>query len=777
MNSLFKKKSILVIFSLSVVVLLGVFALQAVVPDLKLQLFGSSSQGERAPDSQNFVEGEILVVFKQGVKIAAVNAIAHSFSMNILRTYPAIAQVQGKETVHLKSSDRSTVQMIREMEKLPEVESVSPNFKRQICDTVPNDSQFTDLWGLHNTGQNGGTPDVDIDAPEAWDMTTGSSTVIVAVIDTGIEYHHPDLMANLWQNPGETPGNGIDDDGNGVIDDVYGMNAITMTGDPLDDHGHGTHCAGTIGAEGNNGTGVAGVNWSVKIIGVKFIDGSTGWGSDADAITSINYVIDLKINRGQNIVATNNSWGGPGYNAALESAVAASGTAGMVFCAAAGNDGTDNDAIPHYPCSYTCSNIISVTSVDHDGDQHHNYGATSVDIGAPGIGILSTYLGIYMAQPGDIFYDDMESGTSKWTHGGILDSWGITNAGAGGLESYWWDMSYGNFWSDSPGTGYVHNVNNDLENSSDIDLSSYSGQTVYLTWSGGFQFDWFYTNDTAKVEISNDGGITWATLWDLTSFFYGWGYYQIHQFYVIPEAYKTANFRFRFHITSDDTDHTYYGYRNKGIIIDYVGIGTDLTYTYVAWNGTSMATPHVTGVIALAASLYPSETVAQRKARILNSAAPMTSLSGKCVTGGMVNAYSALNYVQVPEINVRFGGINFADGSTKNLGTRNSSFIMGRNFTFTIDNPGGASLNLTGSPKVTLGGTHAAHFQVTQQPTSPVAPGGTTTFKLRTVRDSLPAPLPVGWEYPVSFTINIANNDSDENPYNFTIQFTLKKDT
>lgn len=304
------------------------------------------------------------------------------------------------------------------------MESVSPNFRRHILDTTPNDTLFTDLWGLHNTGQNGGTADVDIDAPAAWDITTGSSSVIVAVIDTGIDYNHPDLMANLWQNPGETPGNGIDDDGNGFVDDVYGINAITMTGDPLDDHGHGTHCAGTIGAEGNNGTGVVGVNWSVKIIGVKFLD-AMGHGTDADAITCLDYLIDLKINRGQNIVVTNNSWGGGDSNAALESAISASGTAGMVFCAAAGNDGTDNDTTPHYPSSYTGSNIIAVTSFDHDGAQHHNYGATSVDIGAPGIGVLSTDMGIYMSQPGDIFYDGMESGTSKWAHSGILMSLGL----------------------------------------------------------------------------------------------------------------------------------------------------------------------------------------------------------------------------------------------------------------------------------------------------------------------------------------------------------------
>jgi subtilisin family serine protease len=186
---------------------------------------------------------------------------------------------------------------------------------------------------LHNDGQSGGTSDADIDAPEAWDISTGSSEVIVAVIDTGVDYNHVDLAANMWSNPGEIPGNGIDDDGNGYVDDVHGINAINNSGDPMDDHGHGTHCAGTIAAVGNNGQGVVGVNWTAKIMALKFLN-SSGVGNDADAIQTIDYILALGIN----VPVLSNSWGGGAYNQALYDAIEAAKNAGMLFVAAAGNN-------------------------------------------------------------------------------------------------------------------------------------------------------------------------------------------------------------------------------------------------------------------------------------------------------------------------------------------------------------------------------------------------------------------------------------------------------
>lgn len=247
---------------------------------------------------------------------------------------------------------------------------------------VPNDSSYSSLWGMTKIG-----------APTAWNTTTGSSQIVVGVVDTGIQYNHPDLAANMWTNSGEIVGNGIDDDSNGYIDDIYGIDAANTDSNPIDDHNHGTHCAGTIGGVGNNGVGVAGVNWNVKMMALKFL-GSTGSGSTAGAITVINYATMMK-NRGVNLRVLSNSWGGGGYDAALANAIKNAGGAGILFVAAAGNSGSNNDTSPAYPASYDFDNIISVAATDSvDGRAlFSNYGAISVDLGAPGVSILSTVTG------------------------------------------------------------------------------------------------------------------------------------------------------------------------------------------------------------------------------------------------------------------------------------------------------------------------------------------------------------------------------------------------
>ena len=253
---------------------------------------------------------------------------------------------------------------------------------------TPNDNYSGLLWGLSQQNN------IDIDAPEAWDISTGSSTTLVAVIDSGVDYNHPDLSPNIWTNPYEANGApGVDDDGNGYIDDLHGINAITNSGDPMDDHGHGTHCSGTIGGVGNNGVGVTGVNWSVRIIGAKFLSAS-GSGYLFDAVKAINYVTDLK-RRGFNIVLSNNSWGGGGYSQALYDAIQQARGAGILFVAAAGNSAQNTDVSSAYPAGYPISNVISVAAVDSSGNlaSFSNYGAYSVDIAAPGVQILSTLPG------------------------------------------------------------------------------------------------------------------------------------------------------------------------------------------------------------------------------------------------------------------------------------------------------------------------------------------------------------------------------------------------
>ena len=274
-------------------------------------------------------------------------------------------------------------------QKDPQVLYAEPDYEVRLALT-PSDARFDEQWALHNEAQTGGIVDADIDAPEAWDVITGTGATIVAVIDTGVDYRHPDLAANIWVNVDEIPGDGIDNDNNGYVDDVHGYDFFNEDGDPLDDHNHGTHVAGTIGAVGNDGIGIAGVNWNTQIMALKFL-GADGSGTTSDAIEALRYAVD----NGAHI--SNNSWGGDPYSQALYDAIRDARDANHIFVAASGNGdwigfGIDNDAQPFYPASFDLDNVVAVAATD-DRDAKAifaNYGLTSVDIAAPGVDILST---------------------------------------------------------------------------------------------------------------------------------------------------------------------------------------------------------------------------------------------------------------------------------------------------------------------------------------------------------------------------------------------------
>jgi len=277
---------------------------------------------------------------------------------------------------------RTTDQVTAALVKADAVEFVEPNYVLRHF-RVPNDAAFGRLWGLQNTGQLGGKVGADIGAPAAWDLTTGGD-VTVAVVDTGVDYNHADLNRNIWRNPGEPP-NGVDDDGNGFVDDVYGADFTNDDSDPLDDSSHGTHVAGIIGAEGNNGIGGVGVDWQVRLIALKFLD-KNGEGNTADAAEAIDYAVK----GGARVI--NASWGGPAFSFALFKAIRNAGNQGVLVVAAAGNEGSNSDSQPEYPASYDLPNVISVAATDA-GDglvDFSNYGAGQVDLGAPGDEIYST---------------------------------------------------------------------------------------------------------------------------------------------------------------------------------------------------------------------------------------------------------------------------------------------------------------------------------------------------------------------------------------------------
>ncbi|MEM3690618.1 MAG: S8 family serine peptidase, partial [Candidatus Micrarchaeia archaeon] len=262
--------------------------------------------------------------------------------------------------------------IVEEYNKDPSVEYAEPDYVVRAVE-VPNDPYFYLQWGLNNSGQLSGTPGADVDALDAWDIINGSDDVVVAVIDTGVDYTHPDLEDNMWTNP---------------IDGSHGWDFYNNDNDPMDDYGHGTHCAGIIGAVGNNSVGVAGVNWRVKIAALKFLS-ADGYGYTSGAISAINYanIMGFRI--------LSNSWGGGGYSKALYDAISGYNTASAnntLFIAAAGNSGSNNDASPTYPCSYNLPNIICVAATDNNDSlaSFSNYGATTVDVGAPGVDIYST---------------------------------------------------------------------------------------------------------------------------------------------------------------------------------------------------------------------------------------------------------------------------------------------------------------------------------------------------------------------------------------------------
>jgi len=353
----------------------------------------ASSQTARALQGQlnEHKSGEVIVRLKQSDGLQ--EDLSSDYNMEVVEKFdlPPVMQRGSKGDLVLMKlpADLTTEQGLAVLRQDERVEYAETNdILRAIGDAaLPNDLD-SKLWGLDNQGQGGGTLDADIDAPDAWKISTGKNQSqggpLIAVIDTGIEVSHPDLKANLWTNPGEIPGDGIDNDGNGVIDDVHGYNVIDGSGNPVDDVGHGTHCAGTIGAVGNNGEGVVGVQQNANLMAVKFL-GKNG-GTLSDAVKAIAYATKMGAR------VTSNSWGGGGYNKALKD-VLESSPALHIF--AAGNDKNDNDAKPAYPASYDLPNIVSVAATDRNDRMasFSNYGQKSVDLGAPGAEIYSTVPG------------------------------------------------------------------------------------------------------------------------------------------------------------------------------------------------------------------------------------------------------------------------------------------------------------------------------------------------------------------------------------------------
>jgi subtilisin family serine protease len=343
-----------------------------------------AAQAPATPPVGSFVPAELIVRLTNPNSAEALTELLSKLDAIGLHSFETVG---GLYLVRLPST-LSVASAAGLAEQLDGVAYAEPNFVLST-QVVPDDPSFSSLWGLHNTGGTG-LADADIDAPEAWNVTTGSSNVVVTVIDSGIDYTHPDLAANMFRNEADCNSNGIDDDGNGSIDDCYGIDTYNGDGNPIDDNNHGTHVAGTIGAVGNNGMGVVGVNWNVRLMACKFLN-SSGSGTTDGAVRCLDYVARMK-DRGVNIVATNNSWGGGGFSQALRDAIAAQRQRGILFITSAGNSGRDNDAIETYPANYDLTNVISVASTTRSDllSSFSNFGRRTVHLSAPGSEILST---------------------------------------------------------------------------------------------------------------------------------------------------------------------------------------------------------------------------------------------------------------------------------------------------------------------------------------------------------------------------------------------------
>jgi subtilisin family serine protease len=392
----------------TLMIFMGLFVVALIVaPPSSTWVTGrSNTQKIEVFQGRQVVANEVLVRFRDSVTPASIAQVEQDEDIDSNKGVGGI----GVRLLHSRSKDVTT--LIGELSARSDVAYAEPNYIVH-ADQIPNDPNFSSLWGLRNTGQfiNGipGTPGADISATSAWDISTGSRANVVAVVDTGIDYTHPDLSANVWSAPTSftvTIGGQTINCAAGT----HGFNAITNTCNPMDDHDHGTHVSGTIGALSNNGAGVAGVNWVASIMGAKFLDAG-GFGTTANAINAIEFTIQAKqiFGANANVRVLSNSWGGGGFSQALLDEINKANSNNMLFVAAAGNFGSNNDFIPEYPANYNAPNVVAVAATNNN-DQlafFSNYGRNTVHLGAPGADVLSTtrfnnysfYSGTSMATP------------------------------------------------------------------------------------------------------------------------------------------------------------------------------------------------------------------------------------------------------------------------------------------------------------------------------------------------------------------------------------------
>ncbi|MCX8021695.1 MAG: S8 family serine peptidase [Syntrophorhabdaceae bacterium] len=564
--------------------------------------FDISAQSVKDGEQNGYVEGELLIKFKEGVSHKEKASFLKKHNLDRLREFKRarIHHIKLPKGVDLK-------EYLEKLKKDKDVEYVEPNYKRRPMGIIPDDPALSEQWGLTKIGM-----------PSVWNSARGSKDIIVAVIDTGVDYNHPDLAPNMWKNNKDTEGNKVDDDGNGFIDDVYGWNFYSKNNNPMDYKGHGTHVAGIIGAVTNNGLGVAGVNWQVSIMPLKFMEAE---GDVASEIDAIEYALDM----GAKII--NASFGDSTFTRAEYDAIKAAGERGALFIAAAGNSRNDNDGVAkNYPASYTVenkingvtypplTNIISVAATDGNDNiaTFSNYGAISVHLGAPGVNILSTIPQGRSDMPG----------ASLTVNGVKYKAYGMEYSGQvpkEGITRQIFYSGYGARMDEFPPEvrGNIALIKRGSEDGSAV---TFKDKTINAQNAGA----------VAAIIYNNQSG------------------YQI----VNGTLSEPGEWIPVISISMED-----------GEKLKSMGnpTATLINYPYNTNSGTSMATPFVSGVAALLWSLKPDAKASEIKEIIMESVDPVDSLTGKTITGGRLNALKAIQKMatQIPVKFVLNRGWNF----------------------------------------------------------------------------------------------------------------------
>ncbi len=553
-----------------------------------LALAGTLALTAMAAPGADFMEGEVIVTYRHHVLPATAKAAAGRHAAKMTRHFAWLSDHRKQVIGLVSSKTKTTAALIAELGNDPDVLVAEPNHLRRVSSLQPNDPFFNNLWALKNSGQTvnatTGTTGDDIHFAAAWNLARPSNTeIVVAVMDTGLDTTHPDIAANLWTNPGEAPGNNLDDDGNGRINDLHGFNFVGNDANVADSGDHGTHVSGTIAATGNNSLGVIGADFKARIMSLKVSSNGINISTSA-VIAALEYAAMMKSN-GVNIVAINASFGGPSSSSAESAAITAAGNVGIVFCAAAGNDTTNNDLTPTYPANYRLSNMIVVAASTQSDTLagFSNRGATTVDLAAPGTNIFSlkpTWLPATTAS--------VTVGAAVFAAQG-LNFAGITPA----ITATLINCGTGNSAAEFP-VGVHHN----------IALIQRGTQT-------------FATKLTNAINAGAVGAIIYNNIAGAFSGTLG-----------ASAAWIPA-------VSASQAD--------GASLLALANSPVTLTNSVPAGNiykfldGTSMATPQVAAAVAFCARSFPAETAAQRVARVINHTSPVAALSGLVKSGGRLN--------------------------------------------------------------------------------------------------------------------------------------------